>query len=54
MKIYKIEAQGDTMYVKAIDESAALKRLSEFAGDIPRSLLTITVVSKLPEGEEFL
>lgn len=52
--IYKIEAQGDTVYVKAETQADALARLTEVMGTIPRSLLSISTVSKLPKGEELL
>ena len=52
--IYRIEAQGDTLYVKAESEEVAIKRMEQFTGPIPRKLLTITTVAALPKGEEFL
>ena len=54
VKIFKIDAQGDTVFVKADSEKNAIARLTEFMGEIPRSLLTIEVVDALPTGEEFL
>jgi len=52
--IYKIEAEGDTIYVEADNRQQALERLTEFCGPIPEQLLTITTVKKLPKGEELL
>ena len=54
MAIYKIEAEGDTVYVEADNEAAANKKLVKSMGFIPRSLLKFTVVDALPAGEEFL
>jgi hypothetical protein len=55
MKIFKIDAQGDTVYVQAESEADALKRLDAAGmGEIPRSMLTLTVVKALPKDEEFL
>jgi len=52
--IFKIEAEGDTVYVHAYDRNEAKDRLFEIIGDIPEYLLTISEVDALPEGEEFL
>jgi hypothetical protein len=54
MKIFKVEAQGDTLYIQANHQSDALRQLEEFSGPIPSSLLTWSEVKKLPKGEEFL
>ena len=54
MKIFKVEAQGDTLYIQAKDQSDALRQLEEFVGPIPSSLLTWTEIAELPSGEEFL
>jgi hypothetical protein len=54
MKIFKIEAQGDVVYVQAADKAAANARLTEMMGTIPLWLLTFTEVDALPKGEEFL
>lgn len=54
MKIFKVEAQGDTMYMKAEDQQAAERYLFKTVGEIPRSLLTWTEVDKVPEDEELL
>ncbi len=52
--IYKIEAQGDTVYIQAADEDGAVAALASKLGPIPRSMLTVTLVDALPDGEEFL
>lgn len=52
--IFKIEAQGDTVYIQAADKDAAYDRLTEVMGGIPRSMLKFTEVPELPEGEELL
>ena len=54
MAFFKIEAQGDTVYVEAPTEQGAIERLTAVMGKIPRSMLTITPVKKLPENEECL
>jgi len=55
MKIFKCEAQGDTMYFNADTVDAARVRLIEVMGDqIPEELLTWTEVSEVPDGEEAL
>jgi hypothetical protein len=54
MKIFKVEAQGDTLYIRANHQSDALRQLEEFSGPIPASLLKWSEVDKLPSGEEFL
>ena len=53
-KIFKIDAEGDTVYVNADNEKDAKARLHKIVGPMPDDLLTITEVEKLPEGEEFL
>jgi hypothetical protein len=54
MKIFKVEAQGDTLYIRANHQSDALRQLEEFSGPIPSSLLTWSEIDKLPKGEELL
>jgi hypothetical protein len=54
LKIYKCDAQGDTIYIRATNELQARKILYESMGDIPDSLLTWSIAKKLPKGEEFL
>jgi hypothetical protein len=52
--IFKVEAQGDTMYIQAADQLAAKNRLFDMVGEMPDRILKWTEVKKLPEGEEFL
>jgi hypothetical protein len=54
MPIFKVEAEGDTVYIKAKNLRAAQDRFTSFMGEIPSGLLTWTEVPELPEGEEFL
>lgn len=54
MKIFKVVAGGDEMYIQAKDQAAARMRLFEFTGPMPDSMLTWTEVTELPEGQEFL
>jgi hypothetical protein len=53
-KIFKIEAQGDTVYVQASNQEEACDQLTEFMGPIPHDLLTFSEIKKLPKGEVFL
>jgi hypothetical protein len=54
MKIFKFEAEGDTVYVEGNDFQVASDRFESFMGILPENILTVTEVSELPEGEEFL
>ena len=54
MKIFKVEAQGDTLYIRANHQSDAFRQLEEFSGPIPSELLTWSEVKKLPKNEIFL
>jgi hypothetical protein len=56
MKFFKIEAQGDKVFIKAQDEAAAKEVLTENIGPIPSSLLTVTEITEgdLPDGDEWL
>lgn len=54
MKIFKIEAEGDEVYVQAVHEESAIFIMSDAMGAIPRDLLTVTEVPELPEGVELL
>jgi hypothetical protein len=53
-KIFKVEAQGDALYIRANHQSDALRQLEEFSGPIPSSLLTWTELARLPDGENLL
>jgi hypothetical protein len=52
--IFKVEAEGDVVYIEAEDKKAATARLTEVMGPIPASLLKWSSVDKLPKGEELL
>lgn len=54
MAIFKIEAEGDVVYVEADSEQLAKEHLFAKIGDIPESLLTVSEVSELPADEELL
>lgn len=53
-KIFKVEAEGDTMYINSDDLTQAKARLLKMVGPIPVHYLTWTEVTELPEGEAFL
>lgn len=53
-KIFKIDAQGDTVYVRASTKEFAYLQLTEKMGPIPIALLEFSEVQKLPNGEELL
>ena len=48
--VYKIEAEGDSMYYAASTEDEAYKRICEFIGDMPRSLLTFKKMKRDKAG----
>ena len=52
--IFKCEAEGDVVFIEAVDKSAAEARLNEVMGPIPKSLLKWSTVASLPKGEELL
>lgn len=54
MQIHKVEAAGDTMFIKAETQQAAEDILFETTGPIPRDMLVWSTVDELPEGEELL
>lgn len=53
-KIFKVEAEGDVVYVDATDLADAKKQFKQKIGDIPSSLLTFSQVDSLPEDEVFI
>lgn len=53
-KIFKVEAQGDTLYIQAPTKADAHLQLTEKIGPIPERLLKWSEVKSLPKGEEFL
>jgi hypothetical protein len=54
MKIFKVEAEGDTLYIQAKTLRAAQDKFTSVMGDVPSGLLSWSEVGSLPEGEEFL
>lgn len=56
-RVFKIEAEGDVLYVGgAASEDDAIKRVHKTCGEIPRRLMTISVVAvgDVPPGDEIL
>lgn len=53
-KIWKIEAQGDTIYTKGRDQHDAYCNFVKVIGEMPFELLTFTGVQELPAGEELI
>lgn len=54
MKIFKVEAEGDTLYIQAESQKAARKQLHDKIGYVPDGMLTWSEVESLPEGQELL
>jgi hypothetical protein len=54
MKIFKVEAEGDVLYIQAPTKEDAHLQLTEKLGPIPNYLLKWSEVKKLPKGEDFL
>jgi len=52
--IWKVEAEGDVLYIAAGDQAHAQAILFEMIGEMPVSLLHWSEVEQLPEGEELL
>lgn len=50
--IYKVKAQGDTLYFKGWSQSDALRQLEEMCGPIPSSLLKWSQIKKLPKNAQ--
>lgn len=53
MRVYKVEAEGDTMYFQANDISEAKQDFVNLVGVVPDYLLTWNEIKKLPDGQEF-
>jgi len=53
MTIFKVTAEGDTVYLEADNLKDAMKQFKQKIGDVPASLLTFEE-SFLPEDEELL
>ncbi|GLS13588.1 hypothetical protein [Hydrogenophaga electricum] len=54
MKIFRCDAEGDTLYIEAETVQEARTQLHEKVGPIPDSLLSWSVVVTLPDGETLL
>lgn len=54
LKIFKVDAQNDTVYVRAKDAESAYNKIVKVFGFIPESLMTLTEIKKLPKGETLL
>ena len=54
MKIFRVEAMGDVMYIQAKDILDAKKQLKLSCGDIPDRMLEWNEVDSKPDDEEFL
>jgi len=54
LKIFKVEACDDVVYVKAPTLRAAKAHITRVVGWVPKSLLTFTEVVSLPKNEIYL
>lgn len=54
MSYFRVEAHGDTVYVKCDDGRDVPDVLRKFLGYIPEGEYEVTQVAKLPAGEEAL
>jgi hypothetical protein len=52
--IYKVECDGDSLYILAESQESARQRLHAICGRVPEYLVKWTIVTALPKGEEFL
>ena len=50
--IWKVEAQGDTIYFEETTIDEAEEKFRELFGNVPKKLVTWTEIDKLPDGEE--
>lgn len=57
-RTYRLDCEGDTVYVEETDESSAFERLQSAISDtenpLPRNLVTITEVQEIPIGANVL
>ena len=49
---WKVEAQGDTIYIQAPTFDDAELKFIEAFGRVPKKLVTWTQIDSIPEGEE--
>ena len=54
MKIFKFEAEGDSVFIEETNIQSAHQRFEKFMGILPESMLTVSEVKELPDGEELL
>lgn len=52
--IWRIEAEGDTVFVRGETIDQAERKFENAFGFIPKKLVTWTKVDVLPDGEEFI
>jgi hypothetical protein len=52
MLTFKVEAQGDTIYIQAPTKADAELKFVEAFGKVPKKLLTWTQIDAIPDGEE--
>lgn len=52
--IWKVEAEGDVVYVKGKTVDEAERKFENAFGSIPAALVKWTKVDELPEGESFI
>lgn len=52
--VFRVDAQGDTLYIEAASQKEARAILVRYLGEISASLLTWSGPMPLPEGEEAL
>jgi hypothetical protein len=52
--IWKVEAEGDTVYVRGETLDEAERKFNDAFGFIPEQLVTWMIVSDIPDGEEFI
>jgi len=54
MKLFKVEAENDTVYFKAKSLEHAKEKFENICGDVPDSIVHWQEINELPEGEEAL
>ena len=52
--IWKVEAEGDTVFVRGATIDEAEHKFENAFGFIPKKLVTWTEVDDIPDGEEFI
>lgn len=54
VKVFRVDAQGDTLYINAPTLKEAQAVLCRHMGDIPQNMLRWSGQVRLPDGEEAL